>query len=268
MRWWLACLLIIAGELVAGIPAKPSTGWVVRTRRGNLHLHREVAPIIRLAIHDNNIALLQRLSNQGVNFNLPLTLASGDLPLVIAVVEKRPQVVEWLVANDVQLANDNMFHTPLHATLTGYAWSLAHSDKTAADLEMLEMLLNLGANANVLNVHRDTPLHVAARLGDLRAVTTLCENGAEIDKRGCDGYTPFMHAAEGGWLEIVQYLSGQGADINATNNRQESAAMLAIRARHYDLYRFFADHPAIDDQLTDRSGKSQRQWLREGIVTD
>lgn len=265
MRWWLACLLVIGGELVASVPPRPSTGWVVRTRRGNLHLHREIAPVIRLAIYDNNTALLQRLAEQGVDFNLPLTLASGDLPMVIAVVEKRPQVIEWLIANDVRLDNDNMFHTPLHATLTGYAWSLAHSDRIEADFEMLQMLLTLGADPNVLNVHQDNPLHVAARLGDLRAVTALCENGAEVDSLGCDGYTPFMHAAEGGWLEVAEYLLSQGANINAVNNRQESAAMLAIRAKHADLYRFFSEHADVDHQLTDRLGKSQRQWLREGI---
>ena len=119
----------------------------------------------------------------------------------------------------------------------------------ATALDVIEMLLQAGANPNVqlkrrppyLNVPQDrggdtilsqgaTPLLRAARAGDADAVRLLLEHGALADLPSAYGVTPLMAAAgveyglrvtrgryrtEEGMLATLQLLVDAGADINA-----------------------------------------------------
>ncbi|KAL5272656.1 hypothetical protein ACHWQZ_G000746 [Mnemiopsis leidyi] len=64
--------------------------------------------------------------------------------------------------------------------------------------------------------YKETALHVAAELGDLRIVSCLCREGADIHAQDKDGNTPLHVAVLYGALDCVQYLCNRRADVNIT----------------------------------------------------
>lgn len=82
--------------------------------------------------------------------------------------------------------------------------------------EVITMLLDAGANPNAYTLQGDTALMNAAKAGSLAGVQQLVEAGAEIDARDTHLFqTPLMWAAADNNAEIVRYLAENGADINA-----------------------------------------------------
>ena len=62
-----------------------------------------------------------------------------------------------------------------------------------------------------------TPLHLAAVNGHLDVVQYLVEQGANKEATDDCNKTPLFVAAKGGHLEVVQYLVEQGVNKDATD---------------------------------------------------
>ncbi|MGL5254295.1 MAG: ankyrin repeat domain-containing protein, partial [Brevinema sp.] len=63
-----------------------------------------------------------------------------------------------------------------------------------------------------------TPLHGAAINGQKEIVEYLVGKGADVNAKNQNGDTPLHEAASRGYKEIVEYLVGKGADVNAKND--------------------------------------------------
>jgi hypothetical protein len=74
----------------------------------------------------------------------------------------------------------------------------------------------------------DFQLLAAARSGDSAAVRYAITNGADVEARNLEGWTPLMLASINGHLDIMKYLLANGADINRVNPNQ--SRMKAIHA--------------------------------------
>ena len=62
--------------------------------------------------------------------------------------------------------------------------------------------------------YKETALHVAAEIGDLRILSWLCKNGADINAQDKDGNTALHVAVLYGALDCVQFLCNRRADVN------------------------------------------------------
>ena len=60
-----------------------------------------------------------------------------------------------------------------------------------------------------------TALHCACKNGHLEIVKLLIEHGASIDIADSNGWTPFFEAASAQSLAVVEYMEGNGIDVNA-----------------------------------------------------
>lgn len=75
------------------------------------------------------------------------------------------------------------------------------------------------------------PLFEAAASGDIKALKTEIENGADINKRSAeDGLTPLLFAARKGELASLNTLIKLGADIKATDNEDNTVLHYASKA--------------------------------------
>jgi ankyrin repeat protein len=109
-------------------------------------------------------------------------------------------------------------------------------------LELVQVLLERGADINVRNKDGNTPLLQALNRPDLdrlEVVQALLDGGADTNIQDNNRMSPLHFAASDGDLEFVQVLLERGADINVRNKDGDtpliSAAKVtaAMRARYY-----------------------------------
>lgn len=90
------------------------------------------------------------------------------------------------------------------------------------DAKMLERLLKAGASANEVYVEGETVLHTAARTGDYATVEALLKAGAKVDAREqWHGQTPLMWAVAQKHAKLIPLLLKHGADVNGLSNVEE-----------------------------------------------
>ena len=81
-----------------------------------------------------------------------------------------------------------------------------HIAAQEGQIEIIELLLKLGANINHIGENGRTPLHAAVAFKEPKATRTLLENNADITIKDKQGYHPISLAQEKGYQEIVTLL--------------------------------------------------------------
>lgn len=84
-------------------------------------------------------------------------------------------------------------------------------------------------------------LHVAVRNGRLDIAQLLVEQGAVVDVRGKNDYTPLHNAAWNGNLEMMKILLNAGADINASNYENHTPLSCAQDNNQIEAIKFIED---------------------------
>jgi ankyrin repeat protein len=106
-----------------------------------------------------------------------------------------------------------------------------HHAANGGHTPVVKLLLERGADVNAKNLFEQAPLHGAVFRGALDSVRLLLNAGADIDSRfGFNGQTPLL-AVSAGRTKVVEALLEEGADVNAKGEaHQETALMLATIA--------------------------------------
>ena len=92
-----------------------------------------------------------------------------------------------------------------------------------------------------------TALHFAVQEGHRDVVEVLIDAGADIDARTSEGCTPLHYACGGGKLAIVKVLVKAGADVCATYNEgATTCVMSAVHDRHTETVRYLVGLPEVD----------------------
>jgi len=84
-----------------------------------------------------------------------------------------------------------------------------------------------------------TPLHRAAKAGDVERVEAMLDGGAPVDTPGRSGITPLGSAALAGQLAAAQVLVAHGANVNAGNGLRPLD--WAIGSCRLDIVRFLVE---------------------------
>lgn len=82
------------------------------------------------------------------------------------------------------------------------------------NLEVLNLLLEKGADVNACNKWRETPLLIAANNGHVEAVKALLKSGADPSLCSEAGWSALTFAAHKGYSDIVQLLLAAQAPVN------------------------------------------------------
>ena len=80
-------------------------------------------------------------------------------------------------------------------------------------------ILHYRANVHAQDNFKWTPLHFACHGGLKDVVEILLENGANLEATTMNGATPLMRAVESSKPELVQYLIEKGAKVQVENKK-------------------------------------------------
>jgi ankyrin repeat protein len=106
-------------------------------------------------------------------------------------------------------------------------------------IDTARVLLEHGANINIIEPKGPKSLHSASR-SHCDVVEFLLQHGANVDIEEAETcWTPLHFAAQNGELEICRRLLKHGADIDKTDEDQETPLHVASRSGNVEIARFF-----------------------------
>jgi ankyrin repeat protein len=117
-----------------------------------------------------------------------------------------------------------MTPAPNRAVEEKFRWSLQDA-AARGDMDVLNMLLKLGANVNAVGSEGNRAIEIAARKGNVRFAKALLERGADISLKTSAGTTVLHEAALGGSAQMIQLLLQKGADPNAADTESQSTPL-------------------------------------------
>lgn len=207
---------------------------------------------VRLAVIDDNLESLQRLSNDFLSINDNVAKCVDDNGNTIAhlALGRNTVTLEFVINRlqaDVNAANDQG-RTPLHEAVTHnyveccevllasgaddaiQSCTLSTPFHTAAacgSVECMELLLTHSddpvAKVNELDRNKSSALHKCAFDGDVRVSRWLVEHGANVNARDNQDVTPLLVAVRMGQRDVTEYLLEQHADCNRDDMRGDTA---------------------------------------------
>jgi ankyrin repeat protein len=115
------------------------------------------------------------------------------------------------------------------AVIAGNVPSAMASIKAEADVNGLD------TRASVAGPNGRRPLNYAAIRNDTAMITTLLDEGANINLANRSGFTPLHHAGEAGSKEAATLLIAKGANLTLRNMRDQTAEQTATASHHPDV---------------------------------
>lgn len=135
--------------------------------------------------------------------------------------------------------------------------SLLHIACGAKKQDIMELLLEYGADVNAADADSKTPLHLACTEQHADLIRYLLENGADPTVRDKNGDTPLhllVKESKEQTTACIDLLLGKDADINAVNNFMQTP--------------FFVCARATDGQFRNRNAALLKHLLAKGAYAD
>jgi len=125
----------------------------------------------------------------------------------------------------------NLIHTIINKAYLNN-WTPLHVAARKGNLEIVTYLIKNDADPNVKTKKGWTPLHIAADKGHVKTVTYLIKNDADPNAKTKTGWTPLHVAAKKGHVEIVTYLIKNDANPNIKNKTGLTPLHIAAKEGH------------------------------------
>jgi ankyrin repeat protein len=109
------------------------------------------------------------------------------------------------------------------------------------DYISINILLSDGVDVDTVDQQGNTPLMVAANVGNPRIMDIVLSHNPQINKKNNDGTTALMIAAKTGQLHAVKDLTAHDADLSLRDNNRNTALTLASKYGHTEIVHFLQD---------------------------
>ena len=179
---------------------------------------------IHYAIYGNcSKEVLQSIIDQGADVNA--TNNNNSTALIQASSKGNIDAINVLLSAGANMAIQNVVdNTWIHCAIFGNC-----------SKEVLQSIIDQGADVNARNNQNITALMLASRKGNIDAMNVLLSAGANRTIEDADGDTWIHYAIYGNCSkEVLQSIIDQGADVNATNKNNTTALMLASEKGNID----------------------------------
>jgi ankyrin repeat protein len=149
------------------------------------------------------------------------------------VVPRENLIVVHRVNSDIPLRNpgveevDRLLALVLEAKIQDTGLALINAANKGHS-EVVEALLDSGADIDAKDEQNQTALHQAANRGHTPIVELLLERGADVNAKNLSGQTPLLAPVHRGSLDTVRALLGAGADVDARSELSGQTPLLSV----------------------------------------
>jgi ankyrin repeat protein len=204
--------------LEAGALGLPDTAKGVNPSQPVQLSAEELTKATQASIEANEIKRIQVMIRD--NPDLINAYNGENTPLLAAIRARQFAVAKFLLENK---ADPEAKQTGNNDHITPLIWATMEENKDIVDL-----LLERGANVDATDGNRKTALHHAAERGFKTIVETLLAHKATVDVRTKYGWTPLRFAADKGFKSVAELLVAQGANVNARDDNGYSPLHAAV----------------------------------------
>ena len=185
------------------------------------------------AILNNNILIVEMLINNGANVNK--ASSSGFCPLHVAALNGCATLVQILINNRaVAHSKSKDGNTPLHTA----AYNLYVRDSLNPCIDgysnSIKQLIKAGCAVDAINRNGATALHIAAMFGNTKIVNVLIEQGADINILDKANNTPLHYAVCTG-ISFNELISN---NYLCMSNEYDMYKSMFIRHLYYCYFTF------------------------------
>lgn len=110
--------------------------------------------------------------------------------------------------------------------------------------EIVQLLLDLGADVNIRGESRQSPLEFAAESGNIDIVRLLLDHGADIEASRSKAGNSLWSAATNGHVDVVRLLLDKGADVDCQGKDHGGALSAAAYWGHFDIVQLLLNRGA------------------------
>ena len=107
----------------------------------------------------------------------------------------------------------------------------------------------------------------ASLLGEEEVVEYLVGKGANLDAQDEQGRTALMEAVNAYKLDVIRFLIDSGANVNAVDGRGCTALMRAAYSGFPELVNYLLEHGA-DKEILDYNGNKAIHYVRKECLAD
>lgn len=187
--------------------------------------------------------ILCKMLSAGMDINIKNSL--GYTPLHKAVSIQSFAYIKILLENgaDIESEDDTECLRPLHIACEGF--DIESGNKTLGEggyLDIIQMLLDRGAQIDCRSNILVTPCMFAAANGFTKCLNLMLQNGANVNAQDHKGYSVIHHAEY--YFDCADLLLKYGADINIQNKHGQTPLHVACNHAQYDGVAFFCERGA------------------------
>jgi ankyrin repeat protein len=146
----------------------------------------------------------------------------GNTPLHFAAESGKPEIVKCIVicrAADIEAEKEDET-TPLHIA------------SRHGRLEVAKLIVTYNKKTTAAeDVYQQTPLHFAAKYNHTNMIQFLLEEGADIEAEDANLNTPLLVAAGGGHVDAVATLIRWKADVDTLDKNRRSIVFIACEQK-------------------------------------
>ena len=143
--------------------------------------------------------------------------------LLKAVDDGNNEMVIKLIKEDQKIIDKKASGEPLYSA---YGWGVIHIATSKGNIGSIKALINYGAkykaNVDFPDLYKNTALHQASTSGRADIVNVLLDAGADINLADQDHNTALHFASELGHNEVVNALIGKGANTELANKQGQT----------------------------------------------
>ncbi|EXM07412.1 hypothetical protein FOIG_02423 [Fusarium odoratissimum NRRL 54006] len=135
-------------------------------------------------------------------------------------------------------------------------------------IDIVEILTQKGAGLNVKTVAGETPLHASSAMGHLRVTQLLIQHGADVASKDNSGRNPLHYACRSGDLEVVNLIIGssQTQTLDEADHWGSTPLSLAARFGGVGILMALIDTGAVEVESSDMFVSSLLTTLLAGSM--